>query len=226
MDRQKKNPSFLHRISKRGQAQTERLKIWSLFNSPIVLWLLSAVLLSGISWAHTKWTSELESLRAKATQISRLDQEITHRMSFSTAVAVELQTLPSPNASIPTDPNAANLVLKRIFGTPDQDFHLFPEFKDRTLESLMRELSQFLTGESKACVLMAANRVRELHLMYLRIRPLENYAAVLEADMGQVAELRWGTNAVYGRWSQNHLGVPEECKLGTNKISERRVTSE
>lgn len=137
----KDHPSFLRRVSTKKPTQTGFSQAWSFLNSPVVLWLLSAVFISGVSWAYTKWTSELEAIRSKATQVSRLDQEIVHRMSFSTAVAVELQTMPSSYKTKTTDSKAADLVLKRVFGTPDQDFHLFPEFKDRTLESLMRELS-------------------------------------------------------------------------------------
>ncbi len=193
-------------------------QLWKFLNSPFMLWLLSAVLVSGISWAYTKWSSEQDTIRTRATNVLRLDQEISSRMNFATAVAVELQTLPISNEATSTDPKSEALVFKRVFGTPDDDFSLFPEFKDRTLESLMRELSQYLSGNAKECVLMAADRVRELRLVYLRVRPLSDFSKVLEADMGQVAELRWGEKAVFGQWSKSHPGVPDQCQLAPRKV--------
>ncbi|CAM5796346.1 hypothetical protein RFUL19S_04239 [Rhizobacter fulvus] len=191
-------------------------KLWSALNSHFVLWFLSAVLLSGLSFSYAKWSAEAEAIRKEKALIIRLDQEIVHRMSYGTSVAVQIQSFRKMQADDEKRVHLKNgrVILGRVFGLPDAGYVLYPEFKERTLESLMRELATYLPERESSCIVWAAHDVWEMGLRFQGIDKLDTVANNLQSNLENVASIRWGVLALWGIPGQGKDVQPKRTDCG------------
>ena len=194
--------------SKRGKWS----KTWEVMNSHFALWFLSAVLLSSLSWLYARWTMEAAESRRQLTTVARLDQEIMHRMSYGSSVAIQVQSFNTPRSEAkPVHLRNGSVLLNRIFGIPEPEFVLYPEYKDRTLESLIRELGTYLKEPQRQCVLWAAHEVWELSLTFRGIERLDEVATGLQSNLAGIARLRWGMMALWGLPITGKNEIPAKC---------------
>jgi hypothetical protein len=181
--------------------QTESL-IWKRLNSPFVLWFLSAILLSGSTWFYAQLKNKTEAAAASQLRIILLDQEIAYRLYYGTSVMVNMQSYKlvfdkKGEEKKPVPLGNGKVILKRIFGTPEASMQLHAEFGSRTLESLMRELSTYLRGNQKECVLRAAKDARNLRDRIGEVDRLDLLSSQLGSQILDIARYRWGIDAVY-----------------------------
>lgn len=187
----RRDPQFVRPSARRKQTNIKTFdgRLWQFLNSSFGLWLFSAVFLSGATWLYTKLTGEAESMKIRTNAISRLDQEITYRLSFGSPGMINL----SLDEHQETAPNIAgiNSAVERILGVPEKGQELFPEYRDRNLESLVRDLAIYLRPPQRDCVLQAAAQIRVLRLLYSNVEDADVVKEILPIQLSRISKVRW-----------------------------------
>lgn len=110
--------------------------------SPFILWLLSAVFISFGSWAYTLWDAEHKEEAALLTRIERLDDEIQYRFARA-GLFVKFRVLDPRQDAAPLTKEHKALVgdfIGAVMRAPQKDATLFPEYAERGMGSLMKEI--------------------------------------------------------------------------------------
>lgn len=127
--------------------------IWSILNSPFSLWMLSSVLLGGITFAYTKWGEIRDSKRIDAEHAARLAHEnlVTTR-KLDAEIASRLSYVHSLTRLGEVSTKSFLLALASLEqpSTETYSVSVFPEYSQRTLRSLLWELLQVLPETSQA----------------------------------------------------------------------------
>jgi replicative superfamily II helicase len=150
------------RLEVRRELEAARLapprnRLWSLLNSSFVLWLLSSVVVAGITAAYTRYQNSYSKERERTERVRKLDSEIENRIAQAMArMWVDLQGAKhgARYTSVAIYTNAARY-LNNDFArdaTSTADFSIYPEFRTRTLRSLVTEL-RTLVGEAERSAL-------------------------------------------------------------------------
>jgi len=135
-------------------------KLGAFLNSPLGLFLLSAVFLSSLSAFATHWYEAQQKKAATSETVRRLDIEIGHRLERLTILIQPVVTytqLHSAREAIvgkhDTDPDVGRL----------GEFEaIFPEFENRTLFFLIWELKRSLAGTEAESLTKPLNTAKEL----------------------------------------------------------------
>jgi hypothetical protein len=116
----------------------EKRSFWSILNSPFVLWVLSAAI---ISLGTQIWTSQqhaTEKRRADRIREARIRLEMTDRLTTGAGDLVEFDVKDDFK-----DPKRLRQVLHRYgFFEPQRPLGGFPEFDRRSLQSVLWELRE------------------------------------------------------------------------------------
>ncbi|MES9930334.1 MAG: hypothetical protein ABW158_19655 [Candidatus Thiodiazotropha sp. 6PDIVS] len=66
----------------RRSKTTTRSKVWELLNSAFILWILSTIVISGITWAYTSWKETIEKEVQYSDEVLAIDLELAARLQF------------------------------------------------------------------------------------------------------------------------------------------------
>ena len=121
-----------------------RQRVWKFLNSPLGLWILSSIVVASLTWGFSNWqTSALEA--AKRLQlIKRLDTEIVFRLRSGEKIIESAKTKEQLYLAIIT----INGGTKHL----NFDFGVFPEFRSRSMQSLLYELSSVVDKNVKPTI--------------------------------------------------------------------------
>lgn len=129
-----------------------RQSLWSLVNSAFGLWLLSSVLLTGLTTAYTGYRNQREQQLKKEETENRLNTEINGRMFEALKGlaayqnAIRDRKLGPPNDVYGTV--VSYLDNSYVYDSKSrQDLSIYPEFQKRNFQSLLIELSSL--GEAE-----------------------------------------------------------------------------
>jgi hypothetical protein len=145
MDRIRREEIFRQEVVRTLKTRGSRSERVSAFlNSNLGLFLLSSVLLSGLTYGYTEHTQSHIQQRQKDETVQRLDLEIAHRVSY-------LSVLLKPQFSYHELYTARTAVSGKERSRPEVgilgDFDpIFPEYSSRSLVSLLWELKRLVTG--------------------------------------------------------------------------------
>ncbi len=106
----------------------KRNKLVSFFNTNLGLFLLSSVLLSGLTFGYTIYSNNLKNRREEKILKAKLKQEINTRISYIESIAKVMMRENFPDIS------------KAFMGSADGgEFNRLEEFRNRTIYSLTTE---------------------------------------------------------------------------------------
>lgn len=129
------------------RAQQMKQRVWQLLNSAFGLFLMSSVLISGLSWGYTQWVEARNEQSELGERIRKLDLEIAYRLHY-------LDRLGDGKV----DHNVVYDV-DTVFNGEMEDWlpsPSFPEFEKRSVASLMWDLQSLLTEEDADSVKIAS----------------------------------------------------------------------
>lgn len=132
-------------LEARRPAASPGSRLWALLNSSFVLWMLSSVVVAGITAVYARSQNEYAAERERTERIRKLDTEIGNRIAQAMRrLVVDVQAAKQGSPYTPQGIyfNAARY-LNNDFARDTKstaDFSIFPEFKTRTLRSLITEL--------------------------------------------------------------------------------------
>ncbi len=129
-------------------------KLWDFINSGFGLWLLSTIAVSGGAFAFQQWRDYVDETTAEETNLTRLEYEVASRVSqylgwFEAHLLVETkQGTKVVHAFAPDTTREDILMSLEVFADlPRQQnpriLEVFPEFRDRSLISILAELVMF-----------------------------------------------------------------------------------
>jgi hypothetical protein len=128
---------------------SEKSHVWRILNSSFVLWFLSSVVVGSMATALTKYQAGVAERTRKAETIRRLDAEIAGRL-FGARAALCVDRARIAKGEPRTPSSIYNFTVAYLdnsvtttSGKP-LDFSVFPEYKNRTLRSLLFELSSII----------------------------------------------------------------------------------
>ncbi len=127
-------------------APTGKDRFWKILNSSFALWFLSSVVVAGMAAAYARYESRRSDELKQAETIRRLDTEIAGRIVEARyGLCVDLINIDAGTTYTPASIYGYTLkYFNNSFandaGNP-QDFSIYPEYKARTLRSLVFELS-------------------------------------------------------------------------------------
>jgi hypothetical protein len=152
-DREKKEiraeEIFRAEVRRELEASRPRLsrseRLWALLNSSFALWLLSSVVLAGLTALVTSYhTNRSEELRREETA-RRLVTEINNRIEEALdALDLDEAGISKGETYVPKDvyTNVVYFLNNRHLADPTslQDFSIYPDYRSRTFRSLIVEL--------------------------------------------------------------------------------------
>lgn len=128
-------------------------RLWSWLNSSFGLWLLSSVVLAGLTTAYTHYRNQRDQELKSAEARQRLDTEIAGRMFEATKVLAKYSDdIAQGTTGPPSD------IYGTVVGYLDnsitesgerQDLSIYPEFRGQNFQSLLIEYSS-LDGAEKS----------------------------------------------------------------------------
>jgi len=132
----------------------EALSLWAVVNSSFGIFIFSSVFLSGLTVGFTKWRDAIETDKKKIEAARRIDLEIASRVSqlseLTKRTTFSHTTLfPAQAAAIGESENDPDV------GKLDRFFVVFPEFRGRSLVSLLWELKAIAPKEEAAMLDLA-----------------------------------------------------------------------
>jgi hypothetical protein len=129
-------------------------RVWEFINSAFGLWLLSTLAVSGGAFAFQQWRDYVDQTSAAEANLTRLEYEVASRVSqylgwFEAHLLVDLPPGgPSVHAFAPDTTRDKILESLEVFADlPRQAspriLEVFPEFRERSMISLLAELVMF-----------------------------------------------------------------------------------
>jgi hypothetical protein len=184
---------FRERVRK--SLQPKRQRLWAIANSNVVLWFLSAVVITLVSFGVGWYLDSRSEKRQRAAATARLTDEINGRLTFLVLGAQQRQRL-STRAGDPSR-SVASYVTRYITGSParqqeGQILSFYPEFGTYSLLGLAQRLISTSSGATTGQAKQLRTALRVLVLGATDVaRPTS--AHELEAFNGDLAafEERW-----------------------------------
>nr|WP_315428116.1 hypothetical protein [uncultured Albidiferax sp.] len=169
-------------------------------NTSLGLWLLSTTFISIGSWAYTTWTRQLDTEKQSSIYIKKLDSEIEHRLDTGDPRRI----LRARGISSPIEANltpAFAPLPERVLAKPREGDILFPEFANRTLESLVVEL-EFFQDKLDFCLSYARQDIEKFRIRWPTFAPktIEEYKSYID-DLDDIYDRRW---SVYAKNARTH----------------------
>jgi hypothetical protein len=106
--------------------------MWRLLNSAFGLWVLSSVVLAFVTWSYSHWQASATNEANRRALIGRIDTEIAGRLRNGEALVRTAQTKEQLYVALVAINGGAEHI--------NFDFGVFPEFRRRSLQSLLYEL--------------------------------------------------------------------------------------
>jgi hypothetical protein len=119
-------------LASRSSQKSLTSGLWKFVNSAFVLWLLSSIFLSIVSWGFARWYAKLELDRQREETVKRLDIEIASRFESVDFLRWGYRLI--------DDKQIPDLPTQLLFPPGDQAA-LDPVYSHRNLKSLLYELS-------------------------------------------------------------------------------------
>jgi hypothetical protein len=149
-----------------------RRDAWTFVNSAFFLWFLSTVLIGTISFLYTRWDNHREVQRRidtqkqladqeKALTARKLDTEISSRLRFVNGIF-------ETEDSFPQDQKLIKILF--ILEKPsaiEYPVNVFPEYAERSFQSLLWELKQVVPEEKNKELKVAYEKSKELTSIYI-----------------------------------------------------------
>ncbi|MEM8493528.1 MAG: hypothetical protein AAF756_22135 [Pseudomonadota bacterium] len=113
--------------------------LWSFLNSPFGLWLLSAVLVSGLSFVVTRWVDYRDAVAASDERSAEIHMEVGQRTAMAHKELVLAMSLHRDGKLQPDELNSKlESVRSILFG--DRSFHR--QFAEIAISALVHELQR------------------------------------------------------------------------------------
>ncbi|HMB68024.1 MAG TPA: hypothetical protein VKU85_01890 [bacterium] len=106
-------------------------------NRPFTLWFLSSIVVAGLSLLYTQWEEGREERERTTAEIARLDIELNERIVRC------MRRLESAERGVG---------LREAWGRLNEDSALFPQYRDRTFDSLLFALKALVPQEEKGTI--------------------------------------------------------------------------
>lgn len=139
-------------------------RVWKLLNASIVLWLLSSVVVTGL----TQWYSHQQSVQAeqakKRESQRQLETEIGNRLHQTINGLEVWKRNVDQGGFTGTTQGTYNQIASYLNNTvgPYVDYSVFPEYRSRTFSSLLLELSSLLEAGDRAEVAKALGAYEQI----------------------------------------------------------------
>jgi len=134
-------------------------KVWYLFNSPFGLWILSTVVVGLVAYFYNDMKLKSEISSNNAATMHKLSTETSHRL-YKFRLSLSEQ---SPTSLDYQDTELAYMIDGTLIidGTlsPEQPIYVFPEFKDRTMHSLLYEMERLTKDKKQASSIKQARSI-------------------------------------------------------------------
>jgi len=134
--------------------------LWAFLNSSFGLFVLSSVVLSSFTFGFTRWRDAIQEVKTRRELSRKLDLEIGNRVSDLTRLATttfSYTALVTARAAVGGNPENDQEI-----GRIDQFMAVFPEFRGRSLISLLWELKAVSTSERYRAIDNAFNGARNI----------------------------------------------------------------
>lgn len=139
-----------HALEQQKAPPSARTKAWAILNSSFVLWLLSSVLVSGLTAAYARYQDARAARAQQQDLVRRLDTEIGNRI-YHTRVGLEVDR---DNVERGAYELTVRDVYARLGGYlnntaegGNQDYSVFPEHRSRNFPSLLIELTSLVAAD-------------------------------------------------------------------------------
>lgn len=177
--------------------RNSKQRAWKFLNSPLGLWMLSSVVVALLTWGFSQWQSSAAENVTRQRMTARLDVEIASRLRAGEDVIRE---------AITNEQLYLGIVI--INGGADHlnfDFGVFPEFRRRTMQSLLYELRSVIkndhelgsinaaldaAGDVQAKFIEALNLMMSLNDLDKQV-PEEKERELLSELLGRFSAERW-----------------------------------
>lgn len=135
-------------------------KVWNFFNSSFGLWLLSTVVVGLIVSLYSDFRVERDITSRNAETMRKLTTEVSDRLQKFKSSLLEL---PSVDYNSYRFTELAHMidgtgVIDQGSASPERPIFVFPEYKDRTMQSLLYEMER-LTKDKKQAATIKEGRI-------------------------------------------------------------------
>ena len=131
------------------ESQSISAKTWRLLNSSFGLWLLSSLLLSGLTAAYTHWRTNVALRQQHDQDIDRCASQLAVRLNYGRSLFVDNSTAgPAGNINVKAlDKRSYYFETASAFLDDKVETRLFPEFKDRSTLSIVLQVQTLTENE-------------------------------------------------------------------------------
>ena len=107
-------------------------RMWKFLNSAFGLWILSSIALAFVTWSYSQWQASAVKESERHALVERITTEIAGRLRNGETLVHSSRTREQLYTALVAINGGANHI--------NFDFGVFPEFRLRTLQSLLYEL--------------------------------------------------------------------------------------
>jgi hypothetical protein len=157
---------------KKDEKKSRWQDISTFINSAFFLWFLSSVIIGFISFSYTVWQKQREEERRLYEQkqtiereVKRLDAEISSRLNYVNSLIMSQDPLLIEPTSV-----SGFLALEKPLEAK-YPVNVFPEYSNRTLQSLLWDLSRAVPEAEKWEIEKALNESRKISSIYMKLHP-------------------------------------------------------
>lgn len=165
-------------------------------NSALGLWLLSTVFISGGSYLFATWRDGRSAKAAEESRIARLDLEIGDRLENA------FRVVPGGGNDVwGSEQNKAQVAALpgKVFLPPPTGYDLYPEFRGRSLRSLVGELYSIVPDKEKLCVQRARESVGTAWERWSLLPLTLQTESAFRDEIDRISSLRWSIGAQAAR---------------------------
>lgn len=171
--------------------------IWALLDKPFALWLLSAIFLTGGSWAFATWDTWRKDKESTRIKIEKLDAEIAFRLATAGVFDQASRAYVIDPKALALDPQEAirRETARRVLDPPEKGRVLFSEYAERGLQTLIKELELLLRTDENSTDYVCVQKASAHLMSYLESEgPIETFrrAKSIENTSLILGAYRWG----------------------------------
>lgn len=120
------------------EQKSARARIIRFFNTPFGLWILSSLVLSGLTASYSHFQANALQQRQKQSQLERLNSQLAVRLEYSEMLLM----IEKGKRLSQEEQRQAYLQTLQVFLDDSNETRLFTDFKDRSTLSLALELEE------------------------------------------------------------------------------------
>lgn len=154
-------------------------KSWRFLNSSFGIWLLSTVIVGLIVYFYNMNKLQNEISVNEAATIHKLETESSHRLQQFTFTLSKHESTEIYDNKDKLAYMIDGILFNSTTHTPIRPAYIFPEFKERTMSSLLYEIGRLKSDQTEASTITAARKIiREMQNCLLEIEapPKEDFA--------------------------------------------------